>query len=198
MIVKDTTVAIIAGGKSSRYGEPKSWAMFREKRLIDYAIDLGRQLSDKIFIVNGKTLDYSHLGITTIEDEISECGPIGGLHIALKKASTEKIIIMPVDMPYLNKQVYEKLLINADKNRPIIACSHNGIEPLVSVWYKENLSVINSFIDNNQFSLRKPIEALNGISVDLPTIMDNYVSEYFININYKKDLEKIIQIKQAS
>jgi len=194
MKFNDLTVAIIAGGKSSRFGEPKSWAMFNGKRLIEYAIDLSSQLADQVFIVNGKSLNYSHLGISTIEDEITDCGPIGGLYTALLKASTEQVIIMPVDMPYLNKLFYNELLKHSDKNRPVIACSHSGMEPLVSVWCKENLSVIKSFIDKNQYSLRGPIKALDGIFVDLPNEMGNYPEECFININYKEDLKKIIQV----
>lgn len=197
MIFNDLTVAIIAGGKSIRFGEPKSWAKFRGKRLIEYAVDLSIQLADDVFIVNGKTLDYSHLGITTIEDEITDCGPIGGLYTALKKASTEKVIIMPVDMPYLNELIYRELLKHSDKTRPVIACSHSGMEPLVSVWYKDNLSVIKSCINKNQFSLRGLTKALDAILVDLPKTMDNYQDECFININYKEDLKKTTQVAKA-
>jgi len=194
MIFNDLTVAIIAGGKSSRFGEPKSWAKFRGKRLIEYAVNLGTQLADKVFIVNGKTLDYSHLGVTTIEDEITDCGPIGGLFTALLKASTDKVIIMPVDMPYLNELIYRELLKLSDNVRPVIARSHSGIEPLVSVWYKDNLPVIMNCINKNQFSLHGPIRALDAVFVDLPKKMNNYQDEYFININYKEDLKKIIQV----
>ncbi len=197
MTSDDPTVAIIAGGKSRRFGEPKPWASLNGKRLIEYAIDLSTQLSDKVFIINGKTLDYSHLGITTIEDEIKDCGPIGGLYTALKYAKTENIIIMPVDMPYLNAHVYKELLKHLDKTRPVIACSGTGMEPLVSIWHKENILVIKSIINKNQFSLRTPIKALNAIVVDLPKEMTNYSEDYFININYKDDLKKIKQVTEA-
>ena len=197
MIFNDLTVAIIAGGKSSRFGEPKSWAKFRGKRLIEYAVNLGTQLANEVFIVNGKSLDYSHLGITTIEDEITECGPIGGLYTALLKASTDKVIIMPVDMPYLNERIYCELLKHSDKVRPVIARSHSGMEPLVSVWHKENISVIKSFVNKNQFSLHGPIRALDAVFVDLPKKMKNYQDDYFTNINYKEDLKKITQVNKA-
>lgn len=197
MILNDLTVAIIAGGKSSRFGEPKSWATFNGKSMIDYAISLSMQLSDKVIIINGKTLDYSPLGILTIEDEILNCGPIGGLYTALKNATTEKILIMPVDMPFLNKTIYLELLKHQNGNKPVISSSHNGLEPLVSVWSKNNLSVIGEFIQKNQFSLRKPIKALNSIVVNLPGKMENYPAQCFVNINYKEDLSSLNHIALA-
>lgn len=194
MKFNDLSVAIIAGGKSIRFGEPKSWAKFRGRRLIEYAVELGVQLADDVFIVNGKTLDYSHLGISTIEDIITDCGPIGGLYTALLKSAKEKVLVMPVDMPYLNRGIYYELLKHSDEAKPLIACSDSGMEPLVSIWYKENLSLLKSFIDKKRFSLREPIKALDAVLVDLPQKMTNYQDKYFININYKEDLKKIAQI----
>lgn len=188
------TVAIIAGGKSSRFGEPKSWAMFRGKRLVEYAVDLGRQLSDDVLIVNGKTLDYSHLGIKTFEDEVAGCGPIGGLYTALLKSNAQKLLVLPVDMPYLNEQVYRALLRHEEGSRPVIACSEKGMEPLVSVWHKQNLALIKHHIDIERYSLRGPIKELDAVFVDLPGHTGNLSQNWFVNINYKEDLEKIKQL----
>ncbi len=188
------TVAIIAGGKSRRFGEAKSWVLFKGKPLIEYALDLSRSLSDDVCIINGKTLDYSHLGVRTFEDEIRDCGPIGGLYTALLKTNAEKILVLPVDMPYLNEHVYRALLEHEEGSRPLIACSEKGMEPLVSVWHKENLALIKRYIDSERYSLRGPIKELDAVFVNLPGNTGNLSHNWFININYKEDLEKIKQL----
>ena len=63
MISKNISAAIIAGGKSTRFGGPKVWAEFRGKRLIDHAVDLAQDIAGQVFIVNGKDVDYSHLNM---------------------------------------------------------------------------------------------------------------------------------------
>jgi len=192
MITNNLSVAIIAGGKSNRFGEPKSWAKFRGKRLIEYAIDLGRQLSDEVFIINGKSLDYSHLGIATIEDIIVDCGPIGGLYSALCHTSAEFVATMPVDMPLLPPEIYEVLFSKIIADRPVVARSGSGLEPLVAIWPQNALSVVEEFIQQKKYSLRNPLQKLQAIEVNIPAEMERFKEEYFLNINYKEDLESTI------
>lgn len=57
------TVAIIAGGKSNRFGSPKAQALFNKKPLIDYAVKLAKSISEQVIIVNGNNLSFYESGI---------------------------------------------------------------------------------------------------------------------------------------
>ena len=189
MISNKITAAIIAGGKATRFGGPKIWAEFRGKRLIDHAVDLARDIAAQVFIVNGKDVDYSHLNIETVADIVTNCGPIGGLHTALHYAAAPFVAALPADMPLLTKEVYQYLLQYLEDERPVIALSGSGEEPLVSIWPKTALSVFNELIEAGKFSLRIPIKKLNAVLVNLPDVLPGYTDDIFLNINYKKDLE---------
>jgi len=189
MISNKITAAIIAGGKATRFGGPKIWAEFRGRRLIDHAVDLARVIAAQVFIVNGKDADYSHFNIDTVADIIPDCGPIGGLHTALHYASTPFVASLPADMPLLTKEVYQYLLQYLEDERPVIALSSKGEEPLVSIWPKTSLPVFNELIEAGKFSLRIPIKKLDAVLVSLPDVLLGYTDDIFLNINYKEDLD---------
>jgi len=189
MISNIITAAVIAGGKAVRFGGPKIRAEFRGRKLIDYAVDLARDIAAQVFIVNGNDLDYSEFNISTVSDIVPECGPIGGLHTALHYASTPYAAVLPADMPLLTAEVYQHLLQYLDDKRPVIALSSKGEEPLVSIWPKTALPVFNKLIAAGDYSLRIPIKELNAVLVNLPDVMPGYSDDIFLNINYREDLD---------
>lgn len=189
----DLCAAVIAGGYSKRFGSAKALALFRNRPLICTAIDLCNELSDKVFI----SADIQFPGIASsagyVPDIIPDCGPLGGIYSVLKASPSPWIAIVPCDMPLLSVELY-KFLIQHYKpagNKPVIARSHNGLEPLVSIWPKSCFVDLNYFFRHKIFGLHKIIGELDSCIVDLPAKMQFYQPDWFVNINYRKDLENL-------
>jgi len=188
MIIKNLTAAIIAGGKSRRFGEPKALAFYKSKRLIDYALNLAQQISPKVFLVNGRSVAFEDIDIPVINDIIPDIGPIGGLYTALSNSTTPFIAALPVDTPLLTMEAYQLLSKFMEKNRPVIAKSEKGLEPLISIWPVVILPLIESQIQQGNYSLRAIFREKEAVIVDFPKVMKDYNPHLFLNINYKKDL----------
>jgi molybdenum cofactor guanylyltransferase len=75
--------AIIAGGKSTRFGGDKAAALLNGKALIDHVIDGLAPQCDQIVICGRKWLDYDYLP----DRPVSDMGPLGGLCAALHFAA---------------------------------------------------------------------------------------------------------------
>ncbi len=185
---KEVTVAIIAGGKSIRFGQPKSFAQVKNRRLIDHAVELAKNLSPKVLIVSGNNLDYKDLTIPIVSDIIENCGPIGGLFTALTHCKSKWILTIPVDMPFLVSPIYQILWQNREENRPVAALTEDGLEPIVALWPRSAINSVKGFIERKKFSLRGPLFELDAVEVYMPEAFSMYRPEFFHNINYKSDL----------
>lgn len=189
--IQNLSLAIIAGGKSRRFGAPKALADYCGKRLIEYPLALADALTLPAFIVNGLVTNYADLEIPVISDIIPDCGPIGGLYTALKHASTEFVATVPVDMPLLPPKIYQILFRSIDQMKPVVARTNADIEPLVSIWPKKSIGFIKMCIDERRYSLRTPIKELDAKLINMEETYSDFREAFFLNVNYQEDLESI-------
>ncbi len=182
------STTIIAGGKGSRLGRPKYDVYFQKKRLLDIALDLAKGLSEDISVVCGTMTCKLPEKVMMLKDITPNCGPIGGIFTALHHTKTQWLAVMPVDMPYLSKEVYDLLLQNIDKERPVVAVSKKGLEPLVSIWPKSSEDMIRKFIEKKKYSIRHCLKALQYEGIYIADLLVDPVNDYFFNINTKEDL----------
>lgn len=188
---KDLSVAILAGGKSSRFGEPKLNAYFGDQRLIDYSKAIGELISPDVFVVKHPQQKIDQADATVLTDMIPGCGPAGGIHAALEQVQTPWLAVLPCDMPFLIPEIYEILFQNREANRPVVAISENGMESLVSLWPKSLANSVKKYLMQKELAVNRILDRLNAVKVPIPEIFPEYQPEFFFNINYKKDLQEM-------
>ncbi len=187
--LRDGTAAIIAGGKSSRFGEPKALARFQSRELVDYAIDLARSISNHRILIYGEENIFAKKNIECIPDLIPNCGPLGGIYTALTHAATPWIAALPCDMPYLAPEVYETLALHRSENRPIVAVSHKGVESIVSIWPKSLAGRIEDALREGKLAIHTVLGEFDAVEAVLPEVMPNYQEKWFLNITKLDDLQ---------
>jgi molybdenum cofactor guanylyltransferase len=97
------TVAIIAGGKSSRMGTDKSFVPLLGKRMIDHVYeriaDLGQ---DETILITNKPEAYSDLQLPIFSDILPDKGSLGGIYTAIHASQNSHTLCVACDMPFLN------------------------------------------------------------------------------------------------
>ena len=73
------TVAIQAGGKSSRMGTDKSFVLFQGRPLIEVVRAAVEGLGDELILITNKPDAYAHLGLPMHGDLYPDTGPLGGI-----------------------------------------------------------------------------------------------------------------------
>lgn len=89
--------ALLAGGRSRRFGSDKALAAYGGRRLIDHAVEILRMQTDGL-VVCGREWP----GLVALADRpASDCGPLGGLNAALHHAAArgfDAVLCIPLDV----------------------------------------------------------------------------------------------------
>jgi len=151
------TAVILAGGKSSRINKDKTFLKIGDSFLLERTVFLLEDLFSEIMIVSSnKFLRKKFKDYKIISDEFVDCGPLGGIHVALKNAREKALFVFACDMPNLNPQVIQRQVAAfANSNYEAIIPRHaQGIEPLHAIYAKSCLPAIEKQLRNGNKSVR--------------------------------------------
>jgi len=104
------SIAILAGGQSSRMGTNKALSVVGGKRIIDRIVERVQDLSDELIIIANLPDDYAALGLPIHADLIPGKGPLGGLYTAISTAPAEYVLVVSCDQPFLNARLLQYLI----------------------------------------------------------------------------------------
>ena len=191
----DLTVSILAGGTSSRFGEPKELFIYQGQPLLLHALDLAKKISNKIMVITNRNNQSILLSdIRKVSDVKKNCGPLGGIYTALFHSDTTFVAVMPCDMPGLTSDVYDLLYRERHPEKPVALASEKGVEPMVSIWPKALISGLKKFIYLGKLEMRMVLAGLDAKIINVQNTSENFRSDLFLNINSKKDLEPNVSI----
>ena len=120
MIENNILGIILAGGKSSRFGEDKSTAKLGNKTLLDHTVNkIENEFNEILVISNNKELNFKNNKIHVVEDCIEgQLGPLVGIVTAMKWVNKNNknykwIASFPCDTPFFDINLIKELKIKA-------------------------------------------------------------------------------------
>src|SRR5713226_3707890 len=100
-MLSDLTVAILAGGRSSRMGTDKSFVRVLGRPLIEDILAQVTGLGTETLIVTNRPDDYAYLRVPLFTDVLPDKGALGGLYSALHSATQRHVLCIACDMPFV-------------------------------------------------------------------------------------------------
>lgn len=180
------TLAVIAGGKSSRMNyRDKAFIKYNDKTFIDNIIDAGCDFKE-IIIISNKIESYKNFKV--FKDIYKECGPLGGIHSALLNSKYDKVLCIACDMPLIKKDTLNLIGKIEDDYEVLVPKIDNKLQPLCSIYSKELLPNIEEALIKGENKLQKFILERNYKIID-NIKYENLNSKEFSNINNKEDLK---------
>ena len=186
------TLAILAGGKSSRLGGiDKALLRVDGIPLISRIYNTFKTEVSEAIVISNRSKIYP-VEAPIFPDIILNCGPLGGIHSALTNASGSLVFIVSVDMPFASKDIFRQLLsVYRQNNAEIVVPKHGDLlEPLFGLYSRTLLSRTISILSDRQ---GHPITELLGQSntkyLELPD--DSQTRMWFYNINTPEDLKAL-------
>ncbi len=167
--------AVLAGGKSSRFGSDKAEALLGGRRLIDHTLDALRASADEIVFCGRMEPGYAALD----DRPAPALGPLGGLNAALHYAAALRfnaVLAVPIDVHPLPRNLTE-LLRGGN-------ASYLGDQYAVGFWPVALAHKLDAHIDAGGRSLRSWIAASGASSVSCDALD-------LLNINRADDLDRV-------
>jgi len=187
--------AILAGGKSKRMGEDKTFLNLNNKILIEHTIDkVKKHFKELIIITNKKNEFFIKNNLTTVKDCIEgQLGPLVGILTAMKWAKENLpkcswIATFPCDTPFFPEKIISKFIEESKKKKSLILCasSHGRKHNIFGLWSLDLYDKLYNDLVNNKVRKVQDWTKDNNIK-NLDFEFNDY--DPFFNINTTKDLE---------
>jgi len=195
MIENNILGIILAGGKSSRFGEDKSTAKLGNKTLLDHTVNkIENEFNEILVISNNKEFNFKNNKIHVVEDCIEgQLGPLVGILTAMKwviinKKNYKWIASFPCDTPFFDIKLISELKIKVKETskKLIFLNSNKKRHNIFGLWSMDLIEILEKDIKN---SFRKVELWADKIGYENININEEKFDR-FLNINTKKDLEK--------
>jgi molybdopterin-guanine dinucleotide biosynthesis protein A len=182
---------ILAGGAAKRFGgKSKHNVMVGGRTIMSGMLGVIGDIFHEILIVTAKNNQEEFAGFTTIHDEFTGIGPLGGIHAALKKSDADAIFVFAGDMPLIDKEIILQQIKLYTQSTPGILVPRYGdlTEPLHSIYNISVLQDLESFIRNNT---NHPVYEFFNIAGAAYFDLDDTeeTRNKFLNINTPADVE---------
>ena len=185
--------AVLAGGKSQRFGEDKSQVKLNGKLLINYILsEIEDEFKEILIVTNSQIAFQKSKKISTIKDYKKGQGPLGGVLSAMKWAKEKNsdykwIATFPVDTPFFKKEILKKFLseINIEESKLFFIKSNNTRHNIFGMWSIDLMKKLEEDLNKGH----KKVETwADSIGVKIINMEFMYEDPFF-NINTKGDLE---------
>ncbi len=147
------TIAIQAGGKSSRMGTDKSFVPFLGRPMIEVVRAAVEGLGDELILITNNPEPYAYLGLPMVADLYPDTGPLGGIYTALHYASHPHTLMVACDMPWLNRPLLEYIAGLREEADIVVPRWEKFPEPLHAVYSKACLEPIREKLDAQMYKI---------------------------------------------
>ena len=159
---------IVAGGRAVRMGgRDKAFAAVGGEPIAVRTIRLFHDLFPQVLVASNRPERFRGLGVETVADRFPGCGPLAGIHAALRATRHPHVFVAACDMPGLDPDVIRFLLARIGGADAIVPRWEGDVEPLHAIYAAHCLAAMEASLRAGRYALR---DFLGTIRVD-------YVSE---------------------
>jgi len=189
MMIPDATGVILAGGASFRFGSNKALASFSGEPLIKHvAAPLVDLFADKLLVTSDPD-SYDFLGWPMVADFFAGCGPLGGIHAALKTITTSRAFVVGCDMPFVSKNLIENLCQQPGEWDVALPWLDGRPEPLFAVYQRHLLPLVEEALVRGDYKIGFFLRSLRLRKIERQQVVDLCGgTKVFHNINFQHDL----------
>ena len=191
----DLTVAVLAGGRSSRMGTDKSFVRVLGRPLIEHVLAQVAGVGDETVIITNRPDDYAYLGLPLLADVLPGKGALGGLYSALHAAGRQQVLCIACDMPFIVRPLLDHLLslrlsLRAECEAVVPRLAGQP-EPFRAIYQRDCQAPIRAALDAGRLRVAGILAELSVRYVDEAEI-DRFDPAHlsFVNVNTPADLEQ--------
>jgi molybdenum cofactor guanylyltransferase len=171
-------------------GADKAFVILNGRTLLERALDLGRALTEEVTIVGAASKFNKYAPV--VEDVFPNCGPLAGIHAALRSSTTDLNLILAVDVPFITPELLEYLLAQARNDNEamvVVPRTSHGWHPLCAVYRREFAVPAEAALRAGSYKIDLLFNRINMRAVDEAELAaHNFSAHLFSNLNTPEEL----------
>ncbi len=186
----DVAAFILAGGKSTRMGADKAFVMLNGRTLLARTLELARAVGSGACIV-GDAAKFAEFA-PVVEDIFRECGPLGGIHAALRTSVVELNLMLAVDAPLVSPGLLEFLITRARASGATVTvpCAGGRLQPLCAIYRRGFAEVAESALRQRKYKIDALFDAAQTLVIGEEELaMAGFSAREFRNLNTREEVE---------
>ena len=184
------SAVLLAGGKSRRMGEDKATILFRSVPLWKIQLDLLRKLQPAELLVSAQNdPSWRPVDVKFVADEQPSRGPLSGIAATLSQITTEHLLALAIDMPFMTEDYLRALCRRIERGRGVVPVIGDRFEPLTAIYSHAALPDFGAALSGDDFSLQSLITKLVGAGKMQTVQVSEKETAFFRNLNEPVDLE---------
>jgi len=195
---RNITLAIQAGGFSTRMGQDKALLPFDGLPLIEFIANRGKTLTDDLFVTTNLVESFEFLNLPLYPDRLTQRGALVGMHTALSAAQRPLVAVIGCDMPFFSPSLlaYQAQWMERCDIDAVVPRSRNGLEPLHGIYRRDPcLKAIYTALEKNIHSLIGWFKLLRIIEITEEQIRPfDPDSHVFINLNTLEEYQHALEL----
>lgn len=189
---REVTGVILAGGKSSRYGNNKALVEINGIPMIERVLKVMQSVFQHLILITNSPDEYSHLKLAMHEDLIKGLGPLGGIFTGLTAIPHDEGFLVACDMPYLNRELIRYMVEIKGDFDVVVPRVFGKMEALHALYSKRCIPPIRKLIDSRNYQVIKFFSevSVRFIEEDEIRIYDPGLKSFF-NVNRPQELRRL-------
>jgi molybdopterin-guanine dinucleotide biosynthesis protein A len=186
----DVAAFILAGGKSTRMGADKAFVVLEGRTLLARALGVARAVTSDVRIV-GDAAKFAAFA-PVVEDVFRGCGPLGGIHAALRASAAELNLMLAVDVPFVTPGLLEFLIARARRSAAVVTVARvGGWQPLCGVYRREFAEVAETALREGRYRIDALFEVERTLVISEEELVGaGFAAEMFRNLNTLEEVER--------
>lgn len=191
-LARDVAAFILAGGKSTRMGADKAFVDYDGRTLLEWALDLAHSVTSTVRIVGNREKFAPFAPV--VEDIFQDCGPLGGIHAALRGSRTELNLMLAVDTPLVSR-AFLQYLISQARGAPeavvVVPRVDRGWQPLCAIYRREFADAAESALRSGRNRIDRLFDGVRTRVIEQAELeVAGFSLAIFRNLNTPEELEK--------
>ena len=190
--MKSLTAFVLAGGKSTRMGQDKALLELNNETLLVRVLKLAKLIAPNVRII-GDAKKFAPWG-DVVEDIYPEHGPLGGIHAALVGTETDLNLVLPVDMPFLDRAFLDFLVAKGSSSSAIVTVPRSGtrLHPLCATYRRSFVEVAKRSLEAGQNKIDALFSDVETQIIEEDEILRNgFTVNLFRNVNTPQDWQQL-------
>lgn len=187
-------VAVLAGGQSTRMGQDKGLMDFDGKPMVAAVLEVAKTLTSEVFIVSSEE-SYLQFGLPCLNDLRPNGGPMTGLEAALHFSSSERLLLLPCDMPLLDASLLSSFLAALPDGMGGMLSWKGQAFPMPGIYLRSWLPHLQEALDNGFSSLYRFNLAMKGLLIEAESLT-GFHPDKMLNFNSQEELNGYWDEKQ--